>query len=261
MSFLGGYPVGGRIIKELYDQGKIQKDRAETMLLYCVNSGPAFILVAVGSGVLHHRKAGVYILIANIIASVTLAVFAERKNTPPEPVRTRCTANIGDAFVVSVSDAVYAMFSICGWVVLFSAFWEIVKLLTPPYISNTLSFCFEVSSGIQNADRNVPLIAAIIGFGGFCVHCQVFSSAKGFTPKYAIFVAYRVVHSLVSALLTYIFLRIDNEAVQTITNGVEFTGHNKSFTYASAISLLFTSIVFIASTYNAEKNVEKGRYL
>lgn len=40
MSLIGGYPVGIKMINELYSNNEISKDEAERMSLFCVNAGP-----------------------------------------------------------------------------------------------------------------------------------------------------------------------------------------------------------------------------
>ena len=258
MSFLGGYPVGSRLINELYKEKRIDKKRAGTMLLYCVNSGPAFVLIAVGVGILGRPKSGAYILISNIIASIAIAMFAERHNSIPRGNKITAYCGITDSFVSAVSDSVKSMFTICGWVVLFSALLSFVKCgVFSKYIEKFICAFLEVSNGVISLDGNVPLIAGIIGFGGVCVHCQVYSSAQAFAPKYSVFLAYRVTHAVISSGVTYIMLKLSNETVQTLTNNVDFMTHNRSFTYASALALMFTGVVLIASTYGKEKSVEK----
>ena len=256
MSFLGGYPVGSRLISELYTTKRIDKIRAQKMLFYCVNSGPAFILIAVGEGVLRRPKSGIYILISNIVASIAIALFAERSTSLSKESENSFDCNIGDSFVSAVSDSVKSMFSVCGWIVLFSALVPLIKCgILPKIIEKIICGFIEVSNGVISVGGNVPLISAIIGFGGFCVHCQVYSSARSFAPKYTVFLAYRLAHAAISFGLTYVMLKINNETVQTLTNNIPFTAHNSSFTYASALALMFTGIVLIASTYGKEKSV------
>lgn len=258
MSLIGGYPVGMRLIKELYSNGKITLSQAKTMGLYCVNAGPAFIIVAVGEGILLNRICGLYIFAGNMIASVILAITAEIKSKPDETVFDRRRADIGDSFVTATSEAARSMFGICSWVVLFSALISVIDSgFLPDIAEKALLYSLEVSTGVIKAERNIPLIAAIIGFGGLSVHCQVFSACGVCAPKYRFFLIYRLMHSGISAAVTYLFLKLDKRAITTITNNVPFTGHNISFSYACAIALLLTCTVLILSTRQGENNRRK----
>ena len=60
--FTGGYPVGMSIAGRLYEKGSISKAEAEYLSCFCVNAGPAFIIGAVGNGILSSKKIG-YILL------------------------------------------------------------------------------------------------------------------------------------------------------------------------------------------------------
>ena len=48
LSFLGGYPIGGQIIKELCQRNELSKEEGKRLLLFCVNPGPAFVISSVG---------------------------------------------------------------------------------------------------------------------------------------------------------------------------------------------------------------------
>ncbi|MFR4562546.1 MAG: nucleoside recognition domain-containing protein [Flavonifractor plautii] len=51
LGFIGGYPVGARTAIALYESGQCSRTEAERLLAFCNNSGPAFILGVVGTGV------------------------------------------------------------------------------------------------------------------------------------------------------------------------------------------------------------------
>ena len=67
MSLIGGYPVGGKLISKLYEEGAIDQKTANTLLTFCVNSGPTFVIVAVGCGMLKSYKAGYIIFISKML--------------------------------------------------------------------------------------------------------------------------------------------------------------------------------------------------
>ena len=71
MSLIGGYPVGARMTVQLLDAALITQKQAQRMLFFCVNSGPAFLISAVGSAMLRSRQAGL-ILCAALTASALL---------------------------------------------------------------------------------------------------------------------------------------------------------------------------------------------
>ena len=58
LGLLGGYPVGGRTVGQLYREGRISGNEAERLLSFCNNAGPSFILGVVGLGCFQSLTAG-----------------------------------------------------------------------------------------------------------------------------------------------------------------------------------------------------------
>ena len=54
------------------------------------------------------------------------------------------------------------------------------------------------------------LASIIISFGGICIHAQTFSIIETKKIRYLPYLIARIIHSFISATLTYIFLKIFN---------------------------------------------------
>ncbi|HCC34589.1 MAG TPA: hypothetical protein DEQ02_02700, partial [Ruminococcaceae bacterium] len=76
MSAAGGYPIGVRSAYELYKAGELSKLQAGRTALIAVNAGPAFIVGAVGEGMLLNRKSGFILLFAHLLSSLLLGIFS-----------------------------------------------------------------------------------------------------------------------------------------------------------------------------------------
>ncbi len=70
LATLAGYPVGAKLICEMHKNGQANSKQAQKMLSFCSVSGPMFMLGTVGIGLLFSFKAGIIILISNIVASL-----------------------------------------------------------------------------------------------------------------------------------------------------------------------------------------------
>lgn len=68
LSVLSGYPMGAKLISNVFVKGNISRDEAESMLSYCSISGPMFMIGSVGVGIFLSFKAGVIILLSNVLA-------------------------------------------------------------------------------------------------------------------------------------------------------------------------------------------------
>ena len=70
MSIITGYPVGSKLISDLYNIGKLTKNEAIKATSFCSNSGPMFILGSVAIGMFADKKMGVIILISHILGAL-----------------------------------------------------------------------------------------------------------------------------------------------------------------------------------------------
>ncbi len=86
LGFVGGYPVGARTAIALYENGQCSKTEAERLLAFCNNSGPAFILGVVGTGIFASSRAGLLLYLAHMAASLlrraALPLLPARRGTP-----------------------------------------------------------------------------------------------------------------------------------------------------------------------------------
>ena len=69
MAILSGYPVGSKMIADLYIQGKISKDEAYRMSAFCSTSGPMFIIGAVGVGMFKSSLVGYILFISHSLSA------------------------------------------------------------------------------------------------------------------------------------------------------------------------------------------------
>lgn len=69
MAILSGYPVGSKMIADLYIQGKISKDEAYRMSAFCSTSGPMFIIGAVGVGMFKSSLIGYILFISHSLSA------------------------------------------------------------------------------------------------------------------------------------------------------------------------------------------------
>ncbi|MBQ7467086.1 MAG: hypothetical protein IJS74_03345 [Clostridia bacterium] len=75
ISILSGYPVGAKIVSELYNQNKIsEKDILKTSLL-CSTSGPIFIVGTVGALMLQNKEIGIFLYFINILSALLSVIL------------------------------------------------------------------------------------------------------------------------------------------------------------------------------------------
>jgi len=251
MSFIAGYPVGARLINELLNSNKISQCEAKRMLYYSVNAGPAFIVIAVGSGMLHSKSCGWVLLFSHIISSIFIGiVLAKFDKSTPAPKITSNPGNmsISDAFVNSTADASFAMFSICSWIVLFSA---IIAVFTSLPIAENLqkyvSYILEVTTGTSFAVQtgSLPLVSFILGWAGFSVQFQVLSTCRDIKPKLFNFMLSRFAHGALSAIITAVTIHFMPGIVEVISNTKDIKFSSYSVAVPASLALMLLCITFL----------------
>ncbi len=186
VGLLGGYPMGAACVSELLAQGEIDRDEAERLLLFVNNSGPAFLIGAVGAGAFGSVKAGFLLYGAHAAAAVLTGLLFRIPGGDERPVEPKPGEAFAAAFPAAVRQAVSAVLTVCGFVVCFSVLlgllesWGLFSLLgihTPERRALVSGF-FEIGSAVgalrslSASPAHLALAAGILGWGGLSVHCQ-----------------------------------------------------------------------------------------
>lgn len=205
-----GYPTGAKVVADMCKEKSIKKCEAERLLAFCNNSGPLFIIGAIGTTMLKNHSLGVALYIIHLLSAVfvgvLMGVFA--KNEKASPVRDICALNIGTAFAKSIESAVKSILNVCGYVVFFSILCAMVKNVF-------LISILEVTTGAKvliaqgfSEKMTVILLSGIIGFGGICVLFQVQSAVcdTGLGLKFYIFG--KILQAVISMVLAFLYVNL-----------------------------------------------------
>ncbi len=261
MSCFGGFPVGAKLVTNLYENDYINQNTAKRMLYYSVNPGPAFVIVAIGTAILSSKETGIIIYFSNIIASIILCFifsFSERKEFRPVKNIIRKRKSISDIFVNSVSDAAASIISVCGFVILFSSISEMLREVLTFKNAEYIIALSEISQGAPLVAKNIYFLSFLTAFSGFCVHFQVISVAKNIEINYFKFLLARITSGLLSAGITFLLMKIFKITLPAIAeDSIVFKTGVKSLTLSAM--LIFMSITLIISV--KQKFVEKNRVM
>ncbi len=215
LGILSGYPVGAKCITDLYAKGYCSKQECEKMLAFCNNSGPLFILGAVGAGMAGSVVLGRYLYIIHILSAlITGIIFKFYKGKETETLELPSTEN--ESFIKTIlnafSSATESIITVCGFVILFSVVGEAVpKLRISPIIHGLL----EITGGAEkilnmpaNLEARLPILSGVIAFSGFSVMLQVggIISKTNLSPK--CYFMGKAVQSGVAYVLTVIAQKI-----------------------------------------------------
>ncbi len=184
LGIISGYPMGAVCAAELYAGGECGKNEAERMLAFCNNSGPVFILGAVGAGMLSSPSAGRLLLLTHTASAFLTGLLFRFYNPktrvlvrPQLPPARGGAKGFAQALSESVGNAVSSILKVCAFVILFSALSAALPG-TPasPYIHALLEITggiAEISALPLDTRLKLPIIAMLLAFSGVSVLSQV----------------------------------------------------------------------------------------
>lgn len=226
MGLCGGYPLGAAYIADMRKNGLIECDEAERLLAFCNNSGPAFIIGAIGTGIFRSSAVGLYLYGVHIASAMITGLFFRRGGVESDNGVTPPTAlPFAQAFTEAVKDAVISVLNVCGYVVCFTVlvglldadgfFSLIVGRLSQlsggelHWVRAFLTGILELGSGtgqmqgLKLLPINLALAAFLVGWGGLSVHFQTMAQIADTDIKGSYHFAGRLICASIAALLAY----------------------------------------------------------
>lgn len=254
LSLLGGYPIGARLLSGAVEKERITAEKAGFMLCYCVNSGPAFAVLAIGVGIYSSKNVGFLLLAAHLLPSVLMCLITAPFTKSSAVSKAAVThPSAADCFVSAVASAADTVTSICGWVILFSVFGEYTDYFSAQFPAlRFLGSLLEVTNAAART-RSLPFTVFLLGFAGVAVWCQILSVARRVKINFTLFFLSRCLHGVFSALLLKLLLKIFKISVTASATPV-FAPTSDGL--AVMLSALITATVFVISV-TTEKNTGK----
>lgn len=181
LGLLGGYPVGAQTAGELARTGAVSRQEGQRLLLFCNNCGPAFALGVAGVGCFGSLRAGVWLWLIHVSAAVLMALLTRSTSSPEGRTSPSAPQALGSAFPGAVRGAGEGMLHVCGFVVFFLVLTRLLTALTGLEHPLPLGL-LELTGGIlrlSGTRGDFVLAAALMGWGGVCVHCQTAAVLEG----------------------------------------------------------------------------------
>lgn len=223
----GGYPAGAVYIRQLEQSGCIDAGEGERLLGFCNNSGPAFLIGAIGSGVFHSVRAGLILYAAHAFAALIAGLFFRGTLRPRPVIGAAAPLPFASALNQAVTNSVSAILRVCGFVLLFSALLAVLDSggalsLLGGFLAERLGWglpvsrallrgFFELGSGVAAMEgllptpRTLGLSAFLVGWGGVSVCFQTLSVLDGSKLKGALLVTGRLMSAGIGGILAWLF--------------------------------------------------------
>ena len=119
----GGYPLGASYIAGLRRQQLISSDEASRLLIFCNNSGPAFIIGAAGIGIFKSSSVGFFLYAMHILAALIWGVILSTGGSGDICYDDDVLAeeSVPDAVTNAIKKSAEATVNICAFITAFSA--------------------------------------------------------------------------------------------------------------------------------------------
>lgn len=250
LSLIGGYPVGARCIASLYKNRSISKGTASKLSMMAVCSGPGFVLNFVGQAMLSNKSAGAILFASQVTSFIVLCFICSKVMKCDDTGAIIVPTKKYKTFVESVNDGCVATINMCAMVLLFSAIIAVCDCIFKDNksLSDLLCATLEVTTACKRLCTKAPLYVTsfIIGFGGICVHCQVFSALKDIGINKTLFFLFRILQGILAACTTYILLILINPHIEVFSTTKTVYYDNASTIWGS-VALILTAICFVNS--------------
>ncbi|MCM1226054.1 MAG: hypothetical protein NC320_01340 [Clostridium sp.] len=220
MSMFSGYPAGIKLLTDSLHKNEITKKEFDRLSCFCFAGGPAFISGTVSGLLFPNTQAGMLCFISvtagNIVTAAASGFFSDKPSKNTDNIKLNISA---DSIIDSTLSSSGAILRMCVMITAFSGIYKAAELsgiigilsnmlsklsgLDCECSSAVISAFFEISR-ITDMPRSsaglLPIICALLSFGGICVLIQVITLSKGILNVKK-FLAARVISASVSAIV------------------------------------------------------------
>ena len=244
MGIISGYPIGAKIAANFRENNICSKEECERLLSFTNNSGPLFIVSAVGISMFGNSTVGFLLLITHLLGAFTVGIvfrFWKYKVKYTSSITSSYAnsknnisfSNLGGIIGNSISGSINTILLIGGFVVLFSVIISILQtsqfldivvncisplfnlLNIPAEFSNGfISGILELTNGlsiisnipVKKLSINIIITSFLLGLGGFSILLQVWSTIAKTDLSIKPYVLGKLLHACFSAFYTFVFL-------------------------------------------------------
>ncbi len=224
MGFLCGFPMGARIVGELYEQHKLSREESALLLSFCNNIGPIYFLSYVIPTLGIDRPGRPFLLMYGIpllygFLLMRIRPWMTRKvsscENHPEArslqARQPGSCSLLAAIDASVLSGLIGIARLGGYMV----FFNLLNIVFQPFqhvntnILNIYRCLLEITSGIDCSGRSINYaILILLPFGGFSCIAQTYSMIRQTDLSLRPYVYHKTVQTAVTAacyLLLYLY--------------------------------------------------------
>ena len=274
-----GYPMGARTAALLCEDGKLNRDEAQRLMSFANNSGPLFILGALGANMLNNIRLGYFILAVHYLSAIINGILFRRFGEKGGPYRARGAENLfrralremaktrgrrpagfGRVLGESIESAVAAMLQIGGFIIFFCVLVSMLEVSGAlgagrGLAGGALAGALEITNGANMiasepfSPAQIILLCGVVSFGGLSVHAQSvsFLSKTGVRPW--LYILGKLSQGVIAMITGWIFYPFFDMAFD-FSGGYGQTAAAQAFAARGGTALsrfTFSSLMFFAA--------------
>ena len=218
LGWLCGFPIGAKCASEILSESNISLEEYKRILCISSTPSPAFLIGAVGRGMLDNTTVGVFLYVISLLSCIIIGIFINIIGGRVKETSMSKAERQPDSFAVcltrSVTESSVSMLYICGFVVFFSAFLGAMEGalsfigISQTYGAMMFSF-FEITSGLSRLCEftNPPfaLMAMAVGWSGLSVHFQTAAMCSSEKRGFGAYLLSHTARTVLCGVLGFIF--------------------------------------------------------
>ena len=257
IGIVSGYPMGAKATAELYCSKQLSNSEALRLLPFTNNSGPLFIIGAVGTAMLGNASLGLFLYMIHIISAILVGFCFRfyKGNNARNHLSYTMQRSQTPSFSDVMANSIHTMLLVCGFIIFFAAITaciEPVLSLLPDSVSLAFSSMLEVTNGAYAITQTslpprikLSILSAVIGFGGICVMMQVSGIITPAGLSIKTYLIGKVMHSLFAGALCYLTYPFISINVQPVVSDIKTVWHMPELTPAIIPFVILLILIFL----------------
>lgn len=227
MGFLCGFPMGARIAGELRRKGRITREEAEHLLVFCNNIGPIYFLSFVVSTLSLEKPLLPFLVMYGIPLAYGIVIMrmiptplstksvnypqaaCNLQQTTGDPIKPAAPEGLLSAIDSSILSGLIGIGKLGGYMIFFNLLNMMFVPFThlPGVLLHLYQCMLEITSGIAGCGDACPyLVLIMLPFGGFSCIAQTYSMIRGTDLSIRPYLFHKLMQTGLTALC-YLFLR------------------------------------------------------
>ncbi len=210
-SMFTGFPSSAKYLKNLLDLNYISIEDANKIIRFTHFSNPLFIINVIGNTIIGNKKIGFLILLSHYLSNFIIGFLYRKEQTKKITTKhIKNTKSFGSILTASFINSFDSLLIVLGSLITFKI---LTSIIFHYFGSNfIISSLLEITQGLfalkyltLNIELKALIAVAMISFGGFCIHTQVYSILSETKISYKNYFFSRILHVIIATTILTLF--------------------------------------------------------